>query len=117
MSEHSQERPSPGLEKFASAARDYLLAKPHNINPLVVIEKIVEGQSITNVRHLYDLLIINHVSVTLNGQLQGLRLSPLEVSKLFLQAYLARELLTDEEVHAKVLAGPYAGVLPAPATT
>ncbi len=93
--------------------RDVYLEAPQEANPLVVITEFVDGMSTVSVRQFYELLLINNIAVTLSSQLQDM--TPLESSRLFLRAYLVRELFTDEEVRARVLAGPHAGVLPAPA--
>jgi hypothetical protein len=115
MSEHSQERPSRGLQRLVDICRDVHLDAPHDANPLEVIGDFVDRLTMERVRYSFELLLIHNIAVTLRGQPQDM--TPLAASKLFLQAYLARELFADEEVRAKVLAGPHAGVLPAPATT
>lgn len=115
MDQVIQERPSPGLQRLVSTCRGVYLEAPQEANPLVVIADFVERLTTEKVRHSFELLLIHNVAVALSGQLQDLILSPLEVSKLFLRAYLARELFADEEVRARVLASPYGGVLPVPA--
>jgi hypothetical protein len=102
------------LQKLVNTCRDVHLDAPHDANPLEVIADFVDRLTMERVRHSFELLLIHNIAITLSAELQGT--TPLEASKLFLRAYLARELFADKGVRAKVLAGPHAGVLPAPAT-